>query len=160
MKSRRRHNHTNVHESFSDVALLMLATFIFLLVTILITSKIQETVQVPRLKKELEALKAELSESAQENHRLYDELGDMAGMGTEAQIAKVLRSVGLNTESGRKDFDVFIEGLKDIPGNDIHLVIDATGSMHGASTFLVPLLRVIVVRSEKKMSALTCSNAL
>ncbi len=155
MKIKRRTSSSNVHESFSDIALLMLATFIFLLVTILITSKIQETVQVPRLKKEIEALKKEVKEIEMDNVRLNSELGEMAGMGTETQIEVVLESVGLNSGAGRKDFDVFIKGLKDIPGKDIHLVIDATGSMHGAATFLVPLLRVIVIRSGKHLSAVT-----
>ncbi len=155
MRTRRRPNTSNVHESFSDVALLMLATFIFLLVTILITSKIEETVQVPRLKKEMAEMAAELNEVTQENDRLYSELDEMAGMGTEAQIERVLQSVGLDSATGRKDFDLFIKGLKELPGRDIHLVIDATGSMHGAATFLVPMLRVIVIRSGKKLSALT-----
>lgn len=133
----------------------MLATFIFLLVTILITSKIQETVQVPRLQKEIESLKKEVAEIEKDNDRLYSELDEMAGMGTETQIEIVLESVGLNSGAGRKDFDVFIKGLKDLPGENIHLVVDATGSMHGAATFLVPLLRVIVIRSGKQLSAVT-----
>lgn len=155
MKIKRRSSSSNVHEIFSDIAFLMLATFIFLLVTILITSRIQETVQVPRLQKEIEALKEEVKEVENDNDRLYGELDELAGMGTETQIEIVLESVGLSSGAGRKDFDLFIKGLKDLPGKDIHLVVDATGSMHGASTFLVPLLRVIVIRSGKQLSALT-----
>jgi len=155
MKIKRRKSSTNVHESFSDIALLMLATFIFLLVTILITSRVQQTVQVPRLKKEIEELKQEVEEAEQVNERMHKELDELAGMGTDTQIENVLESVGLNSGQGRKDFDLFVKGLKDLPGKDMHLVIDATGSMHGAATFLVPMLRVIVIRSGKKLTAVT-----
>lgn len=155
MRKKRRQSISNVHESFSDIALLMLATFIFLLVTILITSKIQETVQVPRLQKEIENLQMELEEAEEQNERLSGELDEMEGMGLETQMEVVLESVGLNSGKGRKDFDLFVKGLKEIPGRDIHLVIDTTGSMHGASTFLVPLLRVIVIRTQKELSAIT-----
>jgi len=155
MKIKRRNSTTNVHESFSDIALLMLATFIFLLVTILITSRVQQTVQVPRLQKEIEELKQEVVEAEQVNERMHKELDELAGMGTDTQIEIVLESVGLNSGQGRKDFDLFVKGLKDLPGKDMHLVIDATGSMHGAATFLVPMLRVIVIRSGKKLTAVT-----
>lgn len=155
MKIKRRTSSTNVHESFSDIALLMLATFIFLLVTILITSRVQQTVQVPRLQKEIEELKQEVDEAEQVNERMHKELDELAGMGTDTQIEIVLESVGLNSGQGRKDFDLFVKGLKDLPGKDMHLVIDATGSMHGAATFLVPMLRVIVIRSGKRLTAVT-----
>ena len=155
MKFKRRSSSNNVHESFSDIALLMLATFIFLLVTILITSRVQQTVQVPRLQKEIAELKQEVDEAEQLNDRMHKELDELAGMGTDTQIEIVLESVGLNSGQGRKDFDLFVKGLKDLPGKDMHLVIDATGSMHGAATFLVPMLRVIVIRSGKKLTAVT-----
>ena len=57
----------------------------------------------------------------------------------ESQTQMILDAVGV----GRKDFDLFIDGLKDVPGKDLHLVVDATGSMHGISGFLVPILRLI-----------------
>ncbi len=155
MKIKRRSSSSNVHESFSDIALLMLATFIFLLVTILITSRVQQTVQVPRLQKEIEELKQEMVEAEQINDRMHKELDELAGMGTDTQFEIVLESVGLNSGKGRKDFDLFVKGLKDLPGKDMHLVIDATGSMHGAATFLVPMLRVIVIRSGKRLTAVT-----
>jgi len=155
VRKQRRHSHSSVHESFSDIALLMLATFIFLLVTILITSKTQETVQVPRLQNEIAALKSELADAEDDNERLSSELDEMEGLGLESQMERVLESVGLNSGKGRKDFDLFVKGLKDLPGRDIHLIIDTTGSMHGASTFLVPLLRVIVIRANKELSAVT-----
>ncbi len=151
MLKRRKKALTNVHEIFSDVALLMLATFIFLLVTILITSRVAETYQVPKLKKELSEAETQLKKLGQDKDRLTAELGEMLGLATETQIEQVLKSANI----GKKDFELFVEGLKKIPGKDIHLILDATGSMHGASTFLVPVLRVIVIKSGKDLSAIT-----
>ncbi len=155
MRRQQRHSSINIHESFSDVALLMLATFIFLLVTILITSRMAEEYQLPRLKKELAEMKAQAQASAREKQRLISELDEMAGMSTDSQINNVLRSLRLSSGQGKKDFDLFIEGLRKIPGRSLHLVVDATGSMHGVSDFLIPLLRVIVVRSGKHLDAIT-----
>ncbi|MFQ5469687.1 MAG: hypothetical protein ACE5EH_05195 [Gammaproteobacteria bacterium] len=155
MKERRRFPYTNIHESFSDVALLMLATFIFLLVTILITSRMAKEHQLPRMKTEIQQLHEELEKSQRDKKRLLQELGDMAGMDTDTQMEHVLETAGLSTGQGRKDFDLFVKGLRDIPGKDLHLVVDATGSMHGVSTFLIPVLRVIVIRSQKHLDAIT-----
>lgn len=146
---------TNAHESFSDIALLMLATFVFLLVTILITARMEESTELPRLKQALEAMTAELAESEKDNQQLNNELDGMASGGDEAHMEQILKAVGLDSASGRKDFDLFIEGIRNLPGDDIHLVIDATGSMHGAASFLVPVLRVITARSGKPASAVT-----
>lgn len=151
MKERRRTGPTNIFEIFSDVAMLMLATFVFLLVTILITSRVAEQNQVPKLKQELSSAQQDLAESSRDAERLLAELGELASMGTESQIDQILKNAGI----GKKDFDLFVEGLKEIPGNDIHLLVDATGSMHGAVTFLIPVLRAIVVRSGKELSAIT-----
>ncbi|HHH35739.1 MAG TPA: hypothetical protein ENK48_02790 [Gammaproteobacteria bacterium] len=155
MRHRRKSTGVNIFESFSDVALLMLATFIFLLVTILITSRMAQEYQLPKLKEEVARLRSELQASSREKARLTQELGDMAGMATETQIQRVLRVANLDQGKGRKDFEIFIQGLKDIPGRDLHLIVDATGSMHGVSTFLIPILRVIVVRSGKHLDAIT-----
>lgn len=155
MKDRRKFAYTNIHESFSDVALLMLATFIFLLVTILITSRLAEQHQLPRLKQQVEEMRSQLQESRADQRRLMREMDAMAGMGTEAQVQRVLEAAHLDAGQGRKDFDLFIEGLRDLPGEDLHLVVDATGSMHGLSTFLIPILRVIVIRSDKHLDAIT-----
>ena len=146
---------SNVHESFSDVALLMLATFVFLLVSILITTRVQETVETPRLKEVVEQLEQEVATLSSDKTRLHERLDSDMSYEADAQMEQVLSSVGLESSKGRKDFDVFIEGLKHLPGKDLHLVVDATGSMHGAATFLVPLLRVISIRSGKTLSALT-----
>jgi len=155
MKNRRRWSSPNIHESFSDVALLMLATFIFLLVTILITSRLATEYQLPKLKKEVEELRAQLSKSTSDKDRLLGALDNMANMSTDAQMDRALQTVGLGQGQGKKDFDLFIEGLKDLPGKDLHLLVDATGSMHGISSFLIPVLRVIVIRSEKHLDAIT-----
>jgi len=151
MRDRRRYPYNNVYEIFSDVSLLMLAMFIFLLVTILITSRVAETYQVPKLKKELSSAEDKLKQSESDKKRLIAELGELLGTATESQIEQVLASAGV----GKKDFELFVEGLKAIPGKEIHLIIDATGSMHGVSTFLIPVLRIIVVRSKKELSAIT-----
>jgi len=155
MKQRRRRSDTNVHESFSDIALLMLATFVFLLVVILITARMKETMEMPRLKEQLAELQQEIKELEQENVELTGDIDQMAGMGLEEQMEQVLKAVGLESAKGRHDFDLFIKGLKDLPGKDIHLVIDTTGSMHGAAAFIIPMLRVIVTRSGKELSAIT-----
>jgi hypothetical protein len=70
-------------------------------------------------------------------------------------MQRALEVAQLATGQGRKDFEIFIAGLRNLPGKDIHLVVDATGSMHGLSSFLIPILRVIVIRSGKRLDALT-----
>ena len=34
-------------------------------------------------------------------------------------------------------------------------MVDATGSMHGVTTFIIPVLRIIVIRSGQKLDAIT-----
>lgn len=155
MKERRKFTFTNIHESFSDMALLMLATFIFLFVLILITSRLAEEYETPQLKERIEEMRRELQQSDADRDRLLRELDDMAGMSTDAQMQRALEAAQLATGQGRKDFDIFISGLRDLPGEDLHLVVDATGSMHGLSSFLIPILRVIVIRSGKHLDAIT-----
>lgn len=133
------------------MALLTLAVFIFLLVTILITSRLSEQNSVPKLKDALSSAEARLKKAQGDKDRLMAEIGELAGMATDAQVEQVLQRAGV----GKKDFDLFVEGLKAIPGRDVHLIVDATGSMHGAATFLIPVLRTIVVRSGKEMTATT-----
>lgn len=152
LKSQRaKKSESSIYESFADLALLMLATFIFLLATILITSRISEEYQIPKLKKELADATEKAEQLSKDKERLAAELGEMVTMATEDQIEQVLQSANI----GKKDFELFIDGLKNIPGKDIHLVIDATGSMHGVANFLIPVLRVIVIKSGKELSAIT-----
>lgn len=136
---------------FTDMALMMLGTFVFLLVLFVMTSKVAGQQQVPKLQKEVETMERELQELREENQRLLSELGDLSGMGVESQIDRILEQAGV----GKKDFDLFVQGLQDLPGKDLHLMVDATGSMHGAATFLVPILKAIVVRSGKELAAIT-----
>lgn len=156
MARKHRSSSTNIHESFSDIALLMLATFIFLLVTIMITSKLAEENQLPRLKASVAELQERVAKAEATNRRLLGDLDTMANMSVESQMESALEAVGLGKSSKRrKDFDLFIEGLKELPGSSLHLMVDATGSMHGAAHFLIPVLRVIVIRSGKSLDAVT-----
>lgn len=152
MKMKRRFTYTNIYESFSDVSLLMLATFIFLLVTILLTSRMIQEFEVPKLKAEINELQNKLATAQLDANRYTSSLEEMivSGNGSGA-MDKLVETATF----GRKDFDLFIKGLKELPGEDLHLVIDASGSMHGLTSFLIPVLRAIVVRSQKHLSAIT-----
>ena len=142
---------SNVHESFSDVALLMLATFIFLLVTILITTRIAEENELPKLRKQVEMLQEQLQLAESDKERLKKNFKRVLITDPDSQLETILESASV----GRKDFEMFVKGLKEIPGKDLHLVVDASGSMHGVSMFLVPILRLIVIRADKQLSAIT-----
>jgi len=155
MRRRRRSAPPNIYEMFSDIALLMLATFIFLLVTILITARMAEQYQAPRLKKALGELQSELAEAHAERARLMANMDALANLTSESQMTQALNAAGLGTGKHRKDFDLFVKGLRELPGNSLHLLIDATGSMHGVSDFLIPVLRIIVIRSGKHLDAIT-----
>jgi len=155
MRRKRRSSPPNIYEMFSDIALLMLATFIFLLVTILITARMAEQYQTPRLKTALAELQSKLDKSQAERTRLMANMDALVGLSTDQQMEKALAAAGLAEGKNHKDFDVFVKGLRDLPGDSLHLLIDATGSMHGVSEFLVPILRIIVIRSGKKLDALT-----
>jgi len=151
MARKKRVTYTNIYESFSDVSLLMLATFIFLMVTILITSRMAQEYEVPKLKSEITELKNKLATAQMDSQRLTKNLDEMSLSAESSPMQRIIEAATF----GKKDFDVFIEGLKKLPGKDLHLVIDASGSMHGLTSFLVPVLRTIVVRSGKKLSAVT-----
>ena len=151
MARKRRTVYTNIYESFSDVSLLMLATFIFLMVTILITSRMAQEYEVPKLKKEIQELKNQLASSQLDAQRLTKNMDEMSLMAEGNAMDRIVESATF----GRKDFDLFIKGLKGIPGKDLHMIIDASGSMHGLASFLIPVLRTIVVRSGKQLTALT-----
>ncbi len=155
MRKKRRQDSPNIHESFSDIALLMLATFIFLLVTILITSKLANEIQIPELKAKVSALEKELQGTKERNQRLLSSMESVSALSTEAQITNALSAAGLGEGQGKKDFDLFIKGLRQLPGKDLHLMVDASGSMHGVTDFLIPVLRVITIRSGKHLSAIT-----
>ena len=151
MKSRRRHIDYSNFQIFSDMAMLMLVTFVFLFVLILITSRVAEQEQLPKVKDALALAQETLKQAQEDNDRLTAELGDLAFTSTDAQVERVLQAAGI----GKKDFDLFVEGLKSIPGKSVHMVVDATGSMHGVVNFLIPVLRVIVIRTGKELDAIT-----
>jgi hypothetical protein len=155
MRRKRRSAPPNIYEMFSDIALLMLATFIFLLVTILITARMAEQYQAPRLKDAIANLQSELNKAEADRTRLMAHMDAIASMSSESQMERALAASGLAKGKNRKDFDVFVKGLRDLPGKSLHLLIDATGSMHGVSEFLIPVLRIIVIRSGKRLDALT-----
>ena len=120
MKSRRRWAPPNIHESFSDVALLMLATFIFLLVTILITSRMAEEYELPKLKKEVEELRQQLARSNSDKNRLLGELDNMADMSTDAQMDRALDAVGLGRGQGGilQGGEDQVQGVGDVVGEE------------------------------------------
>lgn len=150
-RQRRQEASSNAYQIFSDIALMMLGTFIFLLVVVLITSRMSEQNELPKLKKELAALQKALNVAETDKKRIKKDFEKILVTDPEGEVDIILESANI----GRKDFDLFVQGLKDIPGKDIHLVVDATGSMHGVSSFLVPILRLIVTRADKQLSAIT-----
>jgi hypothetical protein len=140
---------TNVHEIFTDMALLMLNTFIFLLVMILVIFRVAHDDQVPELKEQIEELTAQLEDALHQQEALENEVTRLTQ--TDGRLEQILKEITV----GRKDFDLFIQGLRDLPGESLHLVVDASGSMHGLSSFLVPILRHMVIRTGKRLDALT-----
>jgi len=161
----------NVYEIFSDMALLMLAAFIFLFALILVNAQLQGSGKADLTLQEIEELKQQLAQARLDKLELQRELNSvasvdaqqqiqnaealMAGKDIEGQVEKVLLSASMATGKGRKDFDMFIAGLRNLPGKDLHLVVDGTGSMHGVTSFLIPVLRMIAIRSGKHLSAVS-----
>lgn len=142
----------DIYKSFSDLALMTLGAFLFLFVIITLVSQMSAgSDETMRLKDELKKAEQQLARAQADQSRLKQDLEKMAASTPQQEAEIILRSAGVNG----KDFDVFIKGLKNIPGKDLHLVMDATGSMHGVSGFLIPLLRLIVNRSNKRVSAIT-----
>ncbi len=150
MSKQRRSSAINVHEIFSDMALLMLGTFIFLFVLVLVGFRFGQAEQVPNLQAEVEELKAQLQASRSAEEAMHRDLR-RAVRNDDTQLERLLAEASV----GKKDFELFIKGLRTIPGESIHLVVDASGSMHGISSFLVPILRHIIVRADKRLDALT-----
>jgi len=161
----------NFYEIFSDMALLMLAAFIFLFALILINAQLQGSGRAQTLEQELQDAESQLAQTEREKQQMQQELNSLAsvdaqeqlqnmqammqGKDVQDQIEKVLLSASMATGKGRKDFDMFVKGLQNLPGKDLHLVVDGTGSMHGVTTFLIPVLRMIAVRSGKHLSAVS-----
>ncbi len=145
----------SVYEIFSDMALLMLASFVFIFAMLLMFTQMQGQGKSQKSEDEIAALQQALAASKTRNLQLQQELNTLAGADVQKQLHKVQASAGWGEGQGKRDFDLFILGLKQLPGNDLHLVIDATGSMHGATSFLIPVLRLIAIRSGKHLSAVS-----
>lgn len=154
-RSQRQASSESFYEIFSDMALLMLAAFIFLFALILVNAQLQGGGREEINMQDVKHLREQLAESQKRNKQLQEEMTDLAGKDSHDQMEKVLESAGIGKGQGRRDFEMFIAGLKNIPGRDLHLVVDATGSMHGVTTFLIPVLRVIAIRSGKHISAVS-----
>jgi len=122
---------------------------------ILMVSKMQGSGDSEMDKAAIASLKDELAQSNARNVELMEEMNALAGSDSEQQMNKVLAAAGFGVGQGRKDFELMVQGLRALPGKDLHLVIDATGSMHGATSFLIPVLRVIAIRSGKKLAAVS-----
>jgi len=145
----------SIYEIFSDMALLMLASFIFIFAMLLMFSQMQGQGKSQKSEAEIDQIKEQLAEVQQRNRQLQEELNTLAGADVQQQLNKVQASAGWDKGKGKRDFDLFIKGLRTLPGKDLHLVIDATGSMHGATSFLIPVLRLIAIRSGKELSAVS-----
>jgi len=134
----------------------MLATLLFLFVTILITSKSAQENELPKLKELVSKLETDLAREKDKNSKLLNNMDAVIHMTSQTSMEAALQAAGLGKSAkNRKDFDLFVKGLKDLPGDSIHLMLDATGSMHGVTTFLIPVLRVIVIRSGKRLDAVS-----
>ena len=145
---------SSIYESFSDLALMALGTFVFLFVTIVITSKLTEITEIPMLKEKIAQLENQVKSSQAAKDRYKLDMQKILTEDPETRDQTILDAAGV----GRKDFDLFIEGLRNIPGKDLHLVVDATGSMHGVSGFLVPILRLIATRTSSDAASGSTSS--
>lgn len=148
---RRRYTDDSIYITYSDMALLTLVIFIFLFTILIMTTKMTGGAQISKLKNQVQALQQKLETSESAKKRFEQDLEKMVVASDDAYFEKMIDS----TTFGRKDFDLFITGLQNLPGEDLHLIVDASGSMHGLSTFLVPVLRLIVTKSGKRLSAIT-----
>ncbi len=157
MRKSRKSVQDNIYEIFSDMALLMLSAFIFLFAVMVINTQLHNGSGggSDASQQELEQLKELLAAAESRNERLQEEMVMLAGSDLKQQEERILETAGLSKGQGRKDFDLFVKGLRDLPGPDVHLLVDGTGSMHGVTTFLIPVLRVIAIRSGKYLSGVT-----
>lgn len=148
---RRRFMDESVFVTYSDMALLMLVIFIFLFTIMVITSRLSGGSQVSTIKNQVKELQQQLAAAEADKKSLAKNLEEIVTSSEANQFEKIIET----STFGRKDFDLFIKGLQELPGDDLHLVIDASGSMHGLASFLVPVLRLIIIKSGKRLSAIT-----
>lgn len=110
--------------------------------------------QVQDLQQALAAASQDQSETEtlrREVQRLQAELKKGIPPLPESYVDQARQSFGL----GKHDLDLFIDGLRHLPGKDLHLVVDATGSMHSVKFLLRVLLMAIVTKSGKDITGLT-----
>ncbi|MDX8408809.1 MAG: hypothetical protein R8J84_02010 [Mariprofundales bacterium] len=151
----RRESSESIFEVFSDMALLMLAAFVFMFALVVIYAQGMNSGNSKQTREQVKQLQQQLAQAEARNAQLQDELNQVAGSDVQQQMQRVLASAGLAEGKGKRDFDLFVEGLKKMPGHELHMVVDATGSMHGVTAFLIPVLRVIAIRSGKHISAVS-----
>src|SRR3569832_1561895 len=142
---------STIYESFSDLALMTLEQNNKKNNNNTNTTQNTKKNEQPKHREQIAQLEQQLKLSEADKERLKKNIEKVIVTDPENEASTILSAANV----GRKDFDLFIEGLKDIQGKDLHLVIDATGSMHGGSGFLIPMLRLIVARSGKQVSAIT-----
>lgn len=155
MRRKKAKSRDGIYQILSDIAMQMLTMFLFIFIVTLMTYKMATQDQVPKLKAEVQDLRDQLAANEKKENRLKKDLENLAASDPATQVEHVLSEASIDGPKGRKDFDLFVKGLRDLPGKDLHLIVDATGSMHGISNFLIPVLRLIVVRSGKKLTAIT-----
>lgn len=148
---RRRFLDESVFVTYSDMALLMLVIFIFLFTIMVITARLSGGSQSSTIKNQVKELQQQLASAETDKKSLEKNMEEIITSSEESHLEKIIET----STFGRKDFDLFIKGLQELPGEDLHLVIDASGSMHGLASFLVPVLRLIVTKSGKRLSAIT-----
>ena len=148
---RRRFIDESVFVTYSDMALLMLVIFIFLFTIMVITARLSGGGQVSTIKNQVKELRQQLASAEADKKSLEKNMEEIIISSKENHLEKIIET----STFGRKDFDLFIKGLQELPGDDLHLVIDASGSMHGLASFLMPVLRLIVTKSGKRLSAIT-----
>ena len=148
---RRRFMDESVFVTYSDMALLMLVIFIFLFTIMVITARLSGSSQSSTVKNQVKELQQQLAAAEADKKSLAKNLEEIVTTSEESYLEKIIET----STFGRKDFDMFIKGLQELPGDDLHLVVDASGSMHGLASFLVPVLRLIVTKSGKNLSAIT-----
>ena len=94
MNSRKKST-SSIYESFSDLALMALGTFIFLFVTIVVTSKMTEMSEIPLLKEQIATLEEQLKASQNDKKRLKQDMEKIVATDPESQMQAILDAAGV-----------------------------------------------------------------
>src|SRR3569832_474311 len=132
----------DIYKSFSDLAMMTLGLIIFLFAIIVMTMQLPQNNEVVKLKEEMAKKQEQMQASQADKEQLKKDMDKVV----VTDPGKATESILQSAQVGRKDYKLFIEGLKQLPGKDLHLVIDATGSMHGVTGFFFFFLRLFVAR--------------